>query len=46
MSPLGRGFMTVRRYRGTEMLVAIVHARNSFRMRIYETRTGVNFFFY
>src|SRR5437870_1051308 len=28
--------MTVRRYGGTEMLVAVVHARNSFRMRSYE----------
>src|SRR6267143_940099 len=28
--------MTVRRYGGTEMLVAVVHARNSFRMRSYK----------
>jgi len=28
--------MTVRTYRGTEMLVAVVHARNSFGMHSYE----------
>jgi len=28
--------MTVRTYRGTEMLVAVVHARNSFGMHCYE----------
>src|SRR2546427_7619693 len=35
--------MTVRRYRGTEMLVAAVHARNSFRMHSYEKRPRKSF---
>src|SRR3989441_12511702 len=35
--------MTVRRYGGTEMLVAVVHARNSFRMRSYEKRPRKSF---
>src|SRR5437899_1313908 len=35
--------MTVRRYGGTEMLVAVVHARNSFRMRSYEKQPRKSF---
>src|SRR5437879_13864297 len=35
--------MVVRRYRGTEMLVAVVHARNSFGMHCYEKRPRKSF---
>src|SRR2546425_880088 len=35
--------MVVRRYRGTEMVVAVVHARNSFGMHCYEKRPRKSF---
>src|SRR2546425_5415525 len=35
--------MTVRRYGGTEMLVAVVHARNSFRMCTYKKSSHKSF---